>query len=216
MALWGLKKKNSLTYRQLCMPSLLLFVDSLRSCFYDTGMTFILEWVSFQSLPPPQVLRFSHRGERETRVTRKWLLTKRKGLWEREKWEAKISSRESVWVWVRGSSRVKFLLYSHDKIERPSLRRVDQTRMRHSLQTINMTCDFQCGTQFVSSWHDTRMKFRRKKRISPGIINEMTCTRTKCRFDNCSRPQRAAILLDSVPHEDRHSVTCESIRFFRL
>ena len=25
--------------------------------------------VSFQSLPPPQVIRFSHRGERETRVT---------------------------------------------------------------------------------------------------------------------------------------------------
>ena len=42
-------------------------------------------------------------------------------------------------------------LYSHDRIERPSLRRVDQTRMRHSLQTTNMTCGFQCGKKFVSS-----------------------------------------------------------------
>ena len=90
----------------------------------------------------------------------------------------KMSSEESV--------------HCNDRIERPSLRRVvfapDQTRTRHSLQTINMTCDFQGGTKFVSSEHDTRMKFRRKK--------------------------RAAILLDSVPHEDRHSVACESIRFF--
>ena len=39
----------------------------------------------------------------------------------------------------------------NDRIERPNLRHVDQTRMRHSLQTINMTCDFQCGTKFVSS-----------------------------------------------------------------
>ena len=46
------------------------------------------------------------------------------------------------------------------------------------------------------------MKFRRKTRISFGMENGMTCTCTKCRFDNCSRSQKAANLLDSVPHED--------------
>ena len=50
------------------------------------------------------------------------------------------------------------------------------------------------------------MKFRRNKRISFGIKNGMTCTSTKCRFDNCSRPQRAEFLLDNVPHEDRDTV----------
>lgn len=34
--------------------------------------------------PGPQALRFSHRGKRETRSTREWLVTKRKGPWERE------------------------------------------------------------------------------------------------------------------------------------
>ena len=121
------------------------------------------------------MLRFSHRGERETRVTRS---------------DCYRSARD--YGKEKNDRRRERPLYSHDRIERPSLRRVvfapDQTRTRHSLQTINMTCDFQGGTKFVSSEHDTRMKFRRKK--------------------------RAAILLDSVPHEDRHSVACESIRFF--
>ena len=36
--------------------------------------------------------------------------------------------------------------------------------------------------------------------------------RVKCRFDNCSRPQRAAILLDSIPHEDRHSGVPRGVR----
>ena len=40
--------------------------------------------------PPSQVLRFSHRGgERETRVTREWLATKRRGSRKGEKREAK-------------------------------------------------------------------------------------------------------------------------------
>lgn len=118
-----------------------LFVGSLRGCLYDTGLTFRPEWVSFQSLAPPQVLCFSPRGECETRVT----VDEAQGTMGKRKREAKLSSRESVWV--RGSSRVKFLLYSHARIERHSLRRVDQTRMRHSLQTIN----FQCGTKFFFS-----------------------------------------------------------------
>ena len=32
-------------------------------------------------LPPSQTLHFSHTGERETRKTREWLLTKRRGPW---------------------------------------------------------------------------------------------------------------------------------------
>lgn len=56
------------------------------------------------------------------------------------------------------------------------------------------------------------MKFRRNKRISFGMKNGMTCTSRKCRFDNCSRPQRAAILLDNVPHEDRHSAVPRGVR----
>ena len=40
--------------------------------------------------PPPQVLRFSHKGgELETRVTREWLTTKRRGSRKGEKREAK-------------------------------------------------------------------------------------------------------------------------------
>ena len=106
----------------------------------------ILGWLSFRNEFRSRVWHLLRCFVFRTGVSakREWLLTKRKGQWEREKWEAKISSRESLWV--RGSSRVKFLLYSHARIEGHSLRRVDQTRMRHSLQTIN----FQCGTKFFS------------------------------------------------------------------
>ena len=42
-----------------------------------------------QKLPPSQAHHFSRRGERETRVAREWLVTKRTRLWEGEEWEAK-------------------------------------------------------------------------------------------------------------------------------
>ena len=41
-----------------------------------------------RGLPPPQALRFTQSGERETRVTRELLVTKCKGQWEGEKREA--------------------------------------------------------------------------------------------------------------------------------
>ena len=43
--------------------------------------------ITLQILSPHQALRFSHRVERETRVTREWLVTKCKGPWEGEKLE---------------------------------------------------------------------------------------------------------------------------------
>ena len=67
--------------------------------------------------------RFLHRDECETRETREWLLMKRKGLWEWEKWEVKTSrpffpcrlplranfQREGD-VWVRGRTRSIYML----------------------------------------------------------------------------------------------------------
>ena len=99
----------------LLFTSLLLFVDFLRDCLYDTGMTFIPEWVSFQSLPPPQVLRFSHRGERETRVTAdeaQGAMGKRKMRGENFIERARLGARQF-------QSEVSTV--SHDRIERPSL-----------------------------------------------------------------------------------------------
>ena len=57
------------------------------------------------------------------------------------------------------------------------------TRSRYSY-TI---CDFQCGTKFVLSWHDTRMKFRTRREFHSEWKLEWThsgtiCTVAKCRF----------------------------------
>ena len=43
-----------------------------------------------RGLAPPQALRFTQSGERERRVTRESLVSKRKGPWEGEKREARF------------------------------------------------------------------------------------------------------------------------------
>lgn len=48
-------------------------------------------FVTNKKLPPPQAFTFLHRDERETRETCEWLVMKRKGPWQWEKWEAKTS-----------------------------------------------------------------------------------------------------------------------------
>ena len=61
-------------------------------------------------------------------------------------------------------SRVKFVLHSHDKIKWLSLRRsrLRGFRARSDTQVplaLDYTiCDFQSGTKFVFSLHDTRIK----------------------------------------------------------
>ena len=92
----------------------------LRGCLYDTGMTFIPEWVSYQS------------------------------------------------EWV----------HSHDKIKR--LRSRSDTYA--PLAPDNTICSFQSRTKFIFSLHDTRIKFRTRRRISFGMKTTMTCTGTKFRF----------------------------------
>ena len=94
----------------------------LRGCLYDTGMTFIPEWVSYQS------------------------------------------------EWV----------HSHDKIKR--LRSRSDTYA--PLAPDNTICSFQSRTKFIFSLHDTRIKFRTRRRISFGMKTTMTCTGTKFRFGN--------------------------------
>lgn len=44
----------------------------------------------YSRLPPPQALRFSRRGERQTPVTREWLVMKHKRPWEGERREAPV------------------------------------------------------------------------------------------------------------------------------
>ena len=44
-------------------------------------------------------------------------------------------------------------------------------------------CDFQSGTKFVFSLHDTRMKFPTRRRISFAMKTGMTCTITKFRVE---------------------------------
>ena len=92
----------------------------LRGCLYDTRMTFIPEWVSYQS------------------------------------------------EWV----------HSHDKIKR--LRSRSDTYA--PLAPDNTICSFQSRTKFIFSLHDTRIKFRTRRRISFGMKTTMTCTGTKFRF----------------------------------
>ena len=60
-----------------------------RTCYKSKHVFGIREnaIITLQILSPPQALRFSQRVERETRVTREWLVTKCKGSWEGEKWE---------------------------------------------------------------------------------------------------------------------------------
>ena len=65
-----------------------------KSIYDSPGLVHVLS-VIIQHIAPgavssdPQALLFSHRRKRETRVAREWLVTKRKELWEGEKWEAK-------------------------------------------------------------------------------------------------------------------------------
>ena len=65
-----------------------------KSIYDSPGLVHVLS-VIIQHIAPgavssdPQALLFSHRGGLETRVAREWLVTKRKELWEGEKWEAK-------------------------------------------------------------------------------------------------------------------------------
>ena len=63
----------------------------------------------------------------------------------------------------------------------------DQTCMRHSRPRLH---DFQSGTKFVSSLHDTRMKFHIRTRISFGSKikrnsprNDLYCIGMECPFD---------------------------------
>ena len=49
-----------------------------------TGLTHLIQIGPFSSSGASSVL---HRVKRKTRVTREWLLAKRKGPWEEEKWE---------------------------------------------------------------------------------------------------------------------------------
>ena len=75
-------------------------------------------------------------------------------------------------------TRVKFALHSHDKIER--LRSRSDTYA--PLAPDNTICSFQSRTKFIFSLHDTRIKFRTRRRISFGMKTTMTCTGTKFRF----------------------------------
>ena len=67
-------------------------------------------------LPPSQTLRFSHTGERETRKTREWLLTKRKGPWPvfsfPPSFARKFSSRERCLGMRQGLEQAKISKYS--------------------------------------------------------------------------------------------------------
>ena len=63
----------------------------------------------------------------------------------------------------------------------------DQTCMRHSRPRLH---DFQSGTKFVSSLHDTRMKFHIRRRISFGskikrnsLRNDLYSIGMECYFD---------------------------------
>ena len=56
----------------------------------------------------------------------------------------------------------------------------DQISMRHSPPNYTI-CHFQSGTKFVFSLHDTRMKFRTRKRILFGMKTGMTVTLASCK-----------------------------------
>ena len=75
------------------------------------------------------------------------------------------------------SSRAKFVLHSEDKIHRLSLcgfRVRSNTHAPLAPDYIYTICDIQSGTRFVLSFHDTRMKFPTRTRISFGLKSGMT------------------------------------------
>ena len=75
------------------------------------------------------------------------------------------------------NSRAKFVLHSNDKVDRLSLcgfRVRSNTHASLAPDYIYTICDFQSGTKFVLSFHDTRMKFPTRTRISFGLKSGMT------------------------------------------
>ena len=100
-------------------------------CFVVTSSKEIDFILATSLLPPPQALGFSRGGERETRVTLEWLVTKRKGPWGGERREAPAFSfppsfARKFWsveidvdVWVRGRSLEVWALFYKEYCRSP-------------------------------------------------------------------------------------------------
>ena len=88
---------------------------------------------------------------------------------------------KGLFTWYRNEFRMRFVLHSHDKIDRLSLRcsRHLENDTHAPLAPDYAVCGFHLGTKFIFSLHDTRMKCHTRTRISFGMKTGMTCTGTK-------------------------------------